>query len=113
MVTLPGLCLCPPKCHHITALNGIIPIQALTGQIPDITHFLQFSFWEPGYYKVDRNQPDHKFPSQSNEKRVHWAGFADNKGDQLTWRILTDDSQLIITRSSVRSQAEYRSKKIC
>ena len=29
--------------------------------------------------------------------------FTDNKGDQLTWKILTDETQQIITRSPVRS----------
>ena len=54
----------------------------LTGQVPDISHFLHFSFWEPVYYKVDENELDHKFPSHSNEKRGHCIGFADSKGDQ-------------------------------
>ena len=27
------------------ALGGLTPIQALTGQVPDISHFLHFSFW--------------------------------------------------------------------
>ena len=62
------------------ALGGLTPLQALTGQVPDISHFLHFSFWEPIYYKVDDSEPDHRFPSQSNEKRGHWDGFADNKG---------------------------------
>ena len=35
------------------ALGGLTPLQALTGQVPDISHFLHFSFWEPIYYKVD------------------------------------------------------------
>ena len=53
------------------ALGGLTPLQALTGQVPDISHFLHFSFWEPIYYKVDESEPDHRFPSQSNEKRGH------------------------------------------
>ena len=85
------------------ALNGKTPIQSLTGQVPDISHFLHFSFWEPVYYKVDENEPDHKFHSHSNDKRGHWVGFADNKGDQLTCKIFNDETQQIITRSSVRS----------
>ena len=85
------------------ALGGLTPLQALTGQVPDISHFLHFSFWEPIYYKVDESEPDHRFPSQSNEKRGHWVGFADNKGDHLTWKILTDDTNTIIIRSAVRS----------
>ena len=50
------------------ALGGLTPLQALTGQVPDISHFLHFSFWEPIYYKVDESEPDHRVPSQSNEK---------------------------------------------
>ena len=69
--------------------DGITPLQALTGQVPDISHLLYLSFWEPVYYKVDENESDHRFPSQSNEKRGHWVGFADNKSDHLTWKILT------------------------
>ena len=95
-------------CHLLNAtaspaLGGLTPLQALTGQVPDISHFLHFSFWEPIYYKVDESEPDHRFPSQSNEKRGHWVGFADNKGDHLTWKILTDDTSTIIIRSVVRS----------
>ena len=95
-------------CHLLNAtaspaLGGLTPLQALSGQVPDISHFLHFSFWEPIYYKVDESEPDHRFPSQSNEKRGHWVGFAENKGDQLTWKILTDDTNTIIIRSAVRS----------
>ena len=79
MVTLPGLHLCPPDVTASPTHNGITPIPALTGQVPGISHFLRFSFWEPVYYKVDENEPDHKFPSQSS-----LVGCADNKGDQLT-----------------------------
>ena len=49
------------------ALGGLTITQALTGQVPDISHFLHFSFWEPVYYKADEHEPDHKFPSHSNE----------------------------------------------
>ena len=55
------------------------------------------------YYKLDESEPDHRFPSQSNEKRGHWVGFADSKGDHLTRKILTDDTNTIIIRSAVRS----------
>ena len=33
----------------------------------------------------------------------HWLAFAEHKDDQLTRKILTDETQQIITRSSVRS----------
>ena len=51
-------------------LDGITPMQALTGQVPDISHFLHFSLWEPVYYKVDENGPDHKFLHNSMRKET-------------------------------------------
>ena len=95
-------------CHLLNAtaspvLGGLTPLQAMTAQVPDISHFLHFSFWEPIYYKVDESEPDHRFPSQSNEKRGQWVGFAENKGDQITWKIHTDDTNTIIIRSAFRS----------
>ena len=72
-------------------LEGITPLQALTGEVPDISHFLHFSFWEPVYYKGDENESD-RFPSQSDEKRGHWVGFGENKGDHLTIKTLTDET---------------------
>ena len=102
-------------CHLLNAtaspaLGGLTPLQALTGQVPDISHFLHFSFWEPIYYKVDESEPDHRFPSQSNEKRRHWVGFAENKGDQVTWKILTDDANTIIIRSAALARAKNNIK---
>ena len=43
------------------------------------------------------------FLHPSNEKKGYWVGFADNQGDRLTRRILTEDTQKIIIRSGVRS----------
>ena len=97
------ICLLSLNVTASPALDGITPLQALTAQVPDISHFLHLSFWKPVYYKVDENESDHRFPSQSNEKRGHWVGSADSKGDHLTWKILTDETQQIITRSAVRS----------
>ena len=54
------------------ALRGLAPIQALTSHVPDISHFLHFSFWEPVYYKVDENEPNHRFPLHSKEKEDIW-----------------------------------------
>ena len=41
------LYLQPSECYSITSPWRPHPIQALTGQVPDISHFLHFSFWEP------------------------------------------------------------------
>ena len=64
---------------------------------------MHFSFWKPVYYQMDSNEPGSNFPSRSNDKNGHWVGFADNVGNQLTWKILTEDAHQIIFRSSVHS----------
>ena len=91
--------------NHLVSptLQGICPVQALEGTTPDISFLLHFSFYEPVYYRIDSSEPDLNFPSSSNEKKGYSVGFADNQGDSLTWRILTEDTQKIIIRSFVRS----------
>ena len=91
--------------NHLASptLQGICPVQALEGTTPDISFMLHFSFYEPVYYRIDSSEPDLNFPSSSSEKKGYWVGFADNQGDRLTWRILTEDTQKIIIRSGIRS----------
>ena len=91
--------------NHLASptLQGICPVQAFEGTTPDVSFMLHFSFYEPVYYRIDSSEPDLNFPSSSNEKKGYWVGFADNQGDRLTWRILTEDTQKIIIRSGVRS----------
>ena len=91
--------------NHLASptLQGICPIQALQGTTPDVSFMLHFSFYEPVYYRIDSSEPDLNFPSSSNEKKGYWVGFADNQGDSLTWRILTEDTHKIIIRSGVCS----------
>jgi len=79
------------------SLQWQIPIAILMGFDPDISFLLEYSFWEPVLYAVDNH-----FPSQSPEKTGRFVGFAHNIGDILTFRILTDDTNQIITRSVVR-----------
>ena len=85
------------------ALDGLPPLQVMTGQTPDISFLLHFSFWEPVYYRVNPNEPSSNFPSTSNEKKGYWVGFSDNVGDKLTWKILAEDTKHSIFRSAVRS----------
>ena len=91
--------------NHLASptLQGICPVQALEGTTPDISFLLHFSFYDPVYDRIDSSEPDLNFPSSSNEKKGYWVGFADNQGDCLTWRILTEDTHKIIICSGVRS----------
>ena len=91
--------------HHLASptLQGIYPVQALQGTTPDISFMLHTSFYEPVYYRIEFSEPDFHLPSSSNEKKGYWVGFADNQGDRLTWRILTEDTQKIIICSGIQS----------
>ena len=99
--------------NHLASptLQGICPVQALEGTTPDISFMLHFSFYEPVYYRIDSSEPDLKFPSSSTEKKGYLVSFADNQGDCLTWRILTEDTQKIIIRSGIRSALRTTTKQ--
>ena len=100
--------------NHLASptLQGICPVEALEGTTPDISFMLHFSFYEPVYYRIDSSEPDLNFPSSSNEKKGYWVGFANNQGDRLTWRILTEDTQKIIIRSGVQSALPNYNKPV-
>jgi hypothetical protein len=86
--------------NHLASdtLGGLTPLELADGQKPDISALLQFRWFEPVLYAADPS-----FPSTSNERSGRWVGIAENQGDALTYKILTDDTQQVITRSAVRS----------
>ncbi|KAL7570791.1 hypothetical protein ACA910_014420 [Epithemia clementina (nom. ined.)] len=80
-------------------LGGQCPLFALTGQTQDISHLTHFYFNQPVYYRIDDDS--RSFPSSGTELKGHWVGFGEHVGDLMTWKILTEDDD-IIYRSSVR-----------
>ena len=86
--------------NHIacTALDGKIPLLALTGIAPDISIILLFTFYQPVFYATY----DQHFPSESEERADYWVGFGEHCGDAMTHKILDQDTQKIIYRSAVR-----------
>ena len=102
LLCLPYICV---VLHHLASptLQGICPYQALQGTTPDISFMLHSSCYEPVYYRIEFSEPDFHLPSSSNGKKGYWVGFADNPGDRLTWRILTEDTQKIIICSGIQS----------
>ena len=98
---------CPACCwllclQYICVVLNHLASPTLQGICP-VSFMLHFSFYEPVYYRIDSSEPDLNFPSSSNEKKGYWVGFADNQGDSLTWRILTEDTQKIIIHSGIQS----------
>ena len=81
------------------AIGDMPPLTALHGLSPDISMFLAFSFNKPVLYAADN-----KYPSESTELSGGFVGFNMNAGNAMTFLILTDDTQQVITRSAVRSR---------
>ena len=86
--------------NHIacTALDGKIPLFALTGITPDISIILLFTFYQPVFYATY----DQNFPSESEERVGYSVGFGEHCEDAMTHKILDHDTQKIIYRSAVR-----------
>ena len=90
-------------CHilnHIAspALGNIPPLQALTGQTVDISALLCYTFNQKVIYVT----PDVESSNRKLERTGRWVGFARNVGDALTWKILPDESSIVIYRSNIR-----------
>ena len=79
----------------LESIGWITPHQSCFGTTPDISALLQYRFYEPIYYS-DKEA----FPT-SSERRGHWLGVAENKGDTLTYWILADNKQ-VLARSLIR-----------
>ena len=86
--------------NHIAcnALDGKIPLFALTGITPDISIILLFTFYHPLFYATY----DQNFPSESEERAGYWLGFGEHCGDAMTHKFLDHDTQKTIHRSAVR-----------
>jgi hypothetical protein len=75
------------------------------GGLQDISAFLEYRFYEPVLYL----DSDETFPS-SKEKPGWWVGVANNVGDAMTFKILTEDSHKMIHRSVLRPAKDDRFK---
>ena len=61
------------------------------GGTPDLSALLQFKFYEPVYY---HDPIGNKFP-ETTEKIGYFVGIAENKGDELTFWVLTGNGSVI------------------
>jgi len=85
--------------HNITAdetLNWKTPWQKRKMETPDISVYLQFTFWEKVYYL----DTDEKFPS-TKQLPAHWVGVAHNVGDCMTFKLITENMEQEIEHSVV------------
>ena len=87
--------------HNITSKEQLkyrTPYEIRHGDTPDISPYLQFTFYEPVLY-LDNQQT---FPC-SKELPGHFLGVASTSGDALTYTILSDNGEPLV-RSMIRSQ---------
>ena len=84
----------------VETLQWRTPLEVLNGSTPDVSSLMQYEFWEPVYYLISDKQ---EFPSQTQEKLGRFVGISENVGDSMTFKVLTNDTEKVIHRSSLRS----------
>ena len=73
-------------------LHWSVPLERLSGIIPDISPLIQFQWYDPVYYK----QTNTDFPSDTRDKKGCFIGIDDNIGHGTTYKIITDHTHKII-----------------
>jgi hypothetical protein len=81
------------------SLGWRTPLKKLNGQTPDISTLITYHLWEPVYYMIE----DALFPSDPTERTRHFVGISEHVGNAMTYKILTDDTNKIIHRSSIQT----------
>ena len=84
-------------CSDSSLPDEITPLQYQQSVTPDISAFLQCTFWQPVLY-LDHET---KWPS-SKERSVRWVGVTQSIGDALTFWIMDDQSKQLLAQSVVR-----------
>ena len=75
------------------ALNHAIPLTILTDQMMDISPLLRFEWYEAIFYSNDNSS----FPSKPGEKLRCFIGIQENVGHVMTFKILTEDTNKVIS----------------
>jgi hypothetical protein len=83
--------------HDIPSLQGRVPSEAVEGNTPDISEFVQFDWYQPVWY-ID---PAVQFPDDSR-KLGRWIGVAHDVGSPMTFWVLPQSCK-VLARSTVTS----------
>ena len=75
-------------------VNGEIPESVVKNEKTDISKFMHYHFWQEVF--VESHKKGQK------EELARWCYPADNVGDELTWWVLLNDTETLVTRSNVR-----------
>eukprot|EP00977_Amphora_coffeiformis_P006421 scaffold1367_cov108-Amphora_coffeaeformis.AAC.1 len=80
--------------NHMPNSDGEIPITKITGQIPDVSKFMHFHFWQEVFVESHKDG--------QREELARWVYPAENIGDELTYMVLLSDTNQLVPRSNVR-----------
>ena len=93
-------------CSDANLPNDMTPWQYMKGVTPNISAFLQLTFWQPVLYL----NHEAEWPS-FKERLGRWVGLAHESGNLMTFWILDDQSKHILALSVVRPYNQiYRVK---
>ena len=94
------------------SLDWTTPYEKLHGVPPDISMIYRFKFWDPVYVSRVEDITGKCFPSQTDEISGRFVGFSEDVGHPMTFKILTDDTQQVISRSRVRKAEDCPNKRL-
>ena len=83
----------------VESLHWRTPLECLTGQKPDTSILMLFTFYDEVYYSRDAKP---SFPSQSPECKGRFVGFTKHVGHALTFNVLSDKTRRVLPRSLIR-----------
>ena len=86
----------------LESLDWRTPYEKLYGNTPDISMIYRFKFFDQVYVKRDESRGGKRFPSLSNEILCRFVGFSEHVGHNMTYIVLTDDTQKLLYRSRVK-----------
>ena len=96
--------------NHLAGADGSQPPQSrVTGQVTDISPYMNFHLYELVYFAADDS-----FPSRTPERLGWWFGPEPNVGDVLTYRILDCQTKNLVFRSHVRpaTRTDAKNKRL-
>jgi hypothetical protein len=94
--------------NHLTSdtIGGLTLLKVAAGQCPDILALFQFAGSSCPY------SIDHSFPSDSLKQSGYWVDITEIQGDTLTYLILTNDTNKVITHSVVPSDLDPKNPNL-
>ena len=79
---------------HLPNSNGEILLAVQTGQIPDISKFMHFHFWQEVLFELHRKD--------KTEELAQWCYPAKGVGDELTYMVLLMELEQLVPHGNVQ-----------